>query len=184
MSAQWTSTLRRAFQLRTAYGRVVPPEARVNPTRFSEVEFPIVCPQCDYLLRGLTTPRCPECGRDFDRGRLLVEQYLIEGGLRTRGKGNKFAKWCRYITVIIIFGVFGAGLSLSLLSLLLPSLSPASWPVTVVEGPVAVFFMLITLCLLVTVPVSVADVLHRILFRAKNRKRARCVLRAIGDTKA
>src|SRR5436190_23642408 len=24
------------------------------------------CLQCDYLLRGLTEPRCPECGREFD----------------------------------------------------------------------------------------------------------------------
>lgn len=24
------------------------------------------CRRCDYPLRGLTEPRCPECGRDFD----------------------------------------------------------------------------------------------------------------------
>src|SRR6478672_832486 len=24
------------------------------------------CWECGYLLRGLTTPRCPECGRPFD----------------------------------------------------------------------------------------------------------------------
>jgi hypothetical protein len=28
------------------------------------------CAQCDYLLVGLTEPRCPECGTPFDRDKL------------------------------------------------------------------------------------------------------------------
>lgn len=54
----------------------VPYGARVDPNRFSEDEFPVVCPKCDYALRGLPDGRCPECGTEFDRGRLLVQQYV------------------------------------------------------------------------------------------------------------
>lgn len=50
--------------------------ARVDPALFAEDEFPVYCPKCDYLLRGLPDGRCPECGTDFDKGRLLVEQYV------------------------------------------------------------------------------------------------------------
>jgi len=27
---------------------------------------PLVCPSCGYSLLGLTDPRCPECGRQFE----------------------------------------------------------------------------------------------------------------------
>ncbi len=33
------------------------------PDSFDEIAR---CPQCDYLLAGLTELRCPECGRPFD----------------------------------------------------------------------------------------------------------------------
>lgn len=56
--------------------RVIPPGARVDPALFAEDEFPVHCPKCDYLLRGLPDGRCPECGTEFERGRLLVEQYV------------------------------------------------------------------------------------------------------------
>jgi hypothetical protein len=40
------------------------------------------CPLCDYSLRGLTTPRCPECGYTFDWGELRHRSrhhpYLFE----------------------------------------------------------------------------------------------------------
>jgi len=59
--------------------RVIPRDARVNPSLFSEDEFPVYCPDCSYLLRGLPEPVCPECGTPFDRGRLLVEEYVDRG---------------------------------------------------------------------------------------------------------
>jgi hypothetical protein len=34
------------------------------------------CPLCKYNLRGLTSPRCPECGEALRLGVSLVEPYL------------------------------------------------------------------------------------------------------------
>jgi hypothetical protein len=28
------------------------------------------CPNCNYLLKGLSSPRCPECGTEFDPDQL------------------------------------------------------------------------------------------------------------------
>ncbi len=68
----------RSFLNRPVFGtRVIPKHARVDPERFSEREFPVWCPACGYALRGLAGGRCPECGREFERGRLLVEIYVL-----------------------------------------------------------------------------------------------------------
>lgn len=58
--------------------RVIPAHARVPAAEFPEDDFPVFCPRCHYLLRGLPDSRCPECGEPFDRGRLLVDQYVRE----------------------------------------------------------------------------------------------------------
>ncbi|MCH7885371.1 MAG: hypothetical protein IIC01_08985 [Planctomycetes bacterium] len=171
METQWLAKLRRIFRYRIAFGRIIPPNARANPAQFSEAEFPIVCPKCDYLLRGLTVPRCPECGRDFDRGRLLVEQYVIEGGLGRKGRVSKFAKWCMYFTAIVIFAMFGVGF---LLWFLLP---PPSEVLSATQAErIGAFLMPVTICLMVTLPVSVAVVIRRMILRFRNRKKARRVL--------
>ena len=39
-------------------------------------KLPPICPQCGYNLTGLTSPRCPECGRVFHRKE--VEQRARE----------------------------------------------------------------------------------------------------------
>jgi hypothetical protein len=36
----------------------------------------IPCPQCEYNLRGLAMPRCPECGQALRLSVSLVEPYL------------------------------------------------------------------------------------------------------------
>src|SRR5436305_13805040 len=36
----------------------------------------VACPLCGYNLRGLTTPRCPECGRELRLSIGLTEPYL------------------------------------------------------------------------------------------------------------
>ena len=171
MKTQWLAKLRRFFQYRIAFGRIIPPSARANPAQFSEAEFPIVCPKCDYLLRGLTVPRCPECGRDFDRGRLLIEQYVIEGGLRRRGKGSKLAKWCMYFNVIVFLGLFLGLLSLPFLLFLLP-------PGVLMKQAEAMgqFLKLLMICIMVTFPVWFAVEIRRMISMSRNRKKARRVL--------
>ncbi len=32
----------------------------------SRIDFEVPCPRCEYNLRGLTVPRCPECGLTFE----------------------------------------------------------------------------------------------------------------------
>ena len=162
MKTQWLAKLRNIFRYRIAFGRIIPPNARANPAQFSEAEFPIVCPKCDYLLRGLTVPRCPECGRDFDRGRLLVEQYVLEGGLGRTGRVSQFAKWCMNFTVFALFV-----LPFLMLFLLPPRFSQGD--------DVALIMMPVTICLMVTLPVSVAVVIRRMILRFRNRKKARRV---------
>ncbi|MBN1343620.1 MAG: hypothetical protein JXQ73_13110 [Phycisphaerae bacterium] len=40
----------------------------------SGVDQDALCVDCGYNLRGLTTDRCPECGRAFDRASLIASQ--------------------------------------------------------------------------------------------------------------
>lgn len=75
--------------------RVVPPDARADCLQLSEEEFPVFCTKCDYQLRGLPDGNCPECGKPFERARLLVEQYVREWGGSVRRKTilGRVAHW-------------------------------------------------------------------------------------------
>src|SRR5262249_35041610 len=42
-----------------------------QPLDWSAIADDVHCPLCDYNLRGLTDPRCPECGTHFDWPELL-----------------------------------------------------------------------------------------------------------------
>lgn len=53
------------------------------PTPAEDTSANVLCPMCDYSLRGLTDPRCPECGFTFDWPDLLdltrrKHKYLFE----------------------------------------------------------------------------------------------------------
>jgi hypothetical protein len=72
--------------------RVIPRDATVDPTLFPEEEYPVYCPKCGYLLRGLPDGKCPECGTEFARGRLLVRQYVVEWSGAT-WKQRVAARW-------------------------------------------------------------------------------------------
>ena len=54
----------------------IPPGTCVDPAAFPEDDYPIYCLRCGYNLHGLPDGRCPECGDEFARGHLLVEQYV------------------------------------------------------------------------------------------------------------
>ncbi len=77
MERSWTHTLSDALDMPFC-DPAVARDAEVDPLLFSEEAFPVHCPGCGYLLRGLPDGRCPECGRPFKRGQLLVRQYVHE----------------------------------------------------------------------------------------------------------
>jgi hypothetical protein len=57
--------------------------ASTSPPDWETLSEEIHCPLCDYNLRGLVEPRCPECGFKFDWKELLestrnVHPYLFE----------------------------------------------------------------------------------------------------------
>ncbi len=50
---------------------------------WDSVDGDVVCPMCEYNLRGLTEPRCPECGYPFEWPEILdpnrrLHRYLFE----------------------------------------------------------------------------------------------------------
>ncbi|MFH1107863.1 MAG: hypothetical protein V1790_01505 [Planctomycetota bacterium] len=99
MFDRWREAIIRALN-RPIFGtRVIPSDAVVDPTRFPEDKFPTCCDACGYLLRGIPDGNCPECGRPFARGRLLVMQYVIKYGW-TSWRGSRSAKWARVLLVI------------------------------------------------------------------------------------
>jgi hypothetical protein len=58
-------------------------------------ELELLCPLCEYNLRGLSEPRCPECGHRFDWDALresvtTKHLYLFE---QNRGKKAFFRTW-------------------------------------------------------------------------------------------
>ena len=83
----------------------IPKDASVDPARFDEDEFPVVCPKCGYALRGLADGACPECGVAFERGRLLVQQYVRQTGRPSYGRAGKLASACILIasTTFLVF---------------------------------------------------------------------------------
>ena len=78
-----------------------------NPPDWSDVTRPIVCPSCEYDLRGLSNAVCPECGHHFV-WREVIEANLgdhhLSFELRPRvGLGVFFATACRTFTPMRFF---------------------------------------------------------------------------------
>ena len=80
---------------------VVPHDATVDPSLFSESEYPVFCTKCSYCLRGLPDSRCPECGTTFERGQLLVWTYAVTLD-QAIWRNARARKWClRFIVAAI-----------------------------------------------------------------------------------
>ncbi|MBN1491552.1 MAG: hypothetical protein JXA69_16690 [Phycisphaerae bacterium] len=78
------------------------------PIGASGVPYDVRCPQCRYNLRGLTVPRCPECGLtfawdDLERFRVPPESSLV---VLLRGAGMCFVA----LSVAFVLMVTGAPL--------------------------------------------------------------------------
>lgn len=92
----------RASLNRPLFGTVfIPPDAAVRESDFSEDEFPVYCPHCDYHLQGLPDRRCPECGEPFDRGWLLVDQYARERDHRLWRRGGP-GRWATFVAASVL----------------------------------------------------------------------------------
>ena len=96
------------------WGHVVPRDAKVDPKRFPEDEFPVWCPKCRYLLRGISDGRCPECGSPFEMGRLLVRQYVREWGLPSQHRLRKVWITCSSIGLVITALSGGAAVAIGI----------------------------------------------------------------------
>ena len=48
-----------------------------TPVDWDTISEEILCPLCDYNLRGLIQPRCPECGYRFEWQGLLDPKYRL-----------------------------------------------------------------------------------------------------------
>lgn len=85
-------------------------DAWVEPSSFPEEEYPVYCGKCGYLLRGLPGGKCPECGEVFERGRLLVCQYVFEwpAARWMHSTAGKWFSWLLTIGVAVpLLGVLG-----------------------------------------------------------------------------
>lgn len=150
--------------------RVVPRDGRVDPAIFPEDEFPIHCAKCWYQLRGLSGDTCPECGEQFDRGRLLVQQYANPKGhplLRRTQTGRV----CRRLMVL--------AMTLIMLGLILPETSLCS----AFQGPVGTrgweYWLVKGLSLAGYIIMTFTFVLSSGTFDRGHRKRRHAILDAI-----
>lgn len=65
----------------TAFPHSLPPPSA--PPEWENISHEVKCPLCDYNLRGLSDPRCPECGYGFEWDKVLdpanrLHPYLFE----------------------------------------------------------------------------------------------------------
>lgn len=101
---------------RPLFGTVtIPRDARVDPTHFDAEGYPVWCPDCGYLLRGLPDGSCPECGTAFDRGRLLVQQY-VRLQLPKRHRARRWGRWLFWGGMTGLFAMPGILLALWILT--------------------------------------------------------------------
>ncbi len=61
-----------------------------------------VCPDCGYPVRGLATPRCPECGVDFPPTHKAFRRWAVQRVAWDRiNRGSILASYLRTLTVIL-----------------------------------------------------------------------------------
>jgi hypothetical protein len=68
---------------------IVPPAAPSGAPDWPAITAEILCPLCDYNLRGLAEPRCPECGHGFDWKELLARSTWEHRWLFEHSRSHK-----------------------------------------------------------------------------------------------
>ncbi len=58
--------------------------------------YEIICPLCEYNLRGLTEPRCPECGYQFSWSEVLAGRQMHRYLFEHQTSKNWWSFWMTY----------------------------------------------------------------------------------------
>jgi hypothetical protein len=76
---------------------MVASDQQTPPPDWNTLKEELRCPLCDYNLRGLTVPRCPECGFKFEWQELLDAQRITHPYLfEYHPKRNIWSFWKTY----------------------------------------------------------------------------------------
>lgn len=151
-------------------------DATVDPSAFPEAEFPVRCLGCSYLLTGLPDGWCPECGREFARGRLLVEQYAGESLPRRGGRYGLVRRWLNVSFAVVIGGQVLALLMIGLFSFVASDvrlMSLADWPSVLGR---AMYAILVAQLAVVAVDLGLCIALARLLPSRDKRDAVRAAL--------
>ncbi len=90
----------------------------------------VACPLCGYNLRGLTSPRCPECGRELQLAVGLTEPYL------------------RAWVALVVVAAASAGIGLLFLGVFIRYGWPGGWPWRISDFIFLYFVLTIPCCVL------------------------------------
>jgi hypothetical protein len=157
--------------------RIIPADAQVDVKRLPEDEFPVYCPKCEYLLRGLPDGRCPECGSPFERGELLLRQYVREGGVRffERTRLGRIALRCW--PMVLLPGAVMAACCVSIVVL-------ARWQATLPERilPPAAWRAVLVSCVALTILFGFGTPILFIVWQIRFSGKRRAVIDAIFPT--
>lgn len=109
-----------------AWLRIPARGARVDSAAFPEDEYPVFCQRCGYELRGVAEGRCSECGQEFERGALLIEQYVRQTPPRTNAR-YRYSRWVNWLANILIAPMFVAQIGMFVLSFVMERFRDASF---------------------------------------------------------
>jgi hypothetical protein len=152
-----------------------------DPYWVDDARFPVYCPLCHYVLRGLPVGRCPECARWFVRDRLRFKQYIRDWNriewLRTPlGRWHGWA-WAAFrVDLVAIFAVMMCIGSVPLMNIVRSLTGDA--PMSAASRPwlTALFLALLSLAAVSFPVIAVLEVVARRFGRAKRAMLLRAVI--------